>query len=147
MRTETMIIHSLGVGLLSVIFAVARRVAWALLFFGAGLVPVQPSTGASGVFVGTGSLATGRFSHTATLLPNGKVLVAGGIGTGGGPPSSAELYDPNSGTWKLTGSLVKARDRHTAALLPHGKVLVAGGVGARRPLAKAQLFEPARGNL
>ena len=67
-------------------------------------------------------------SHTATLLPNGKVLVAGGLH--GVRLASAELYDPASGTWTATGSLATARDDHTATLLPNGKVLVAGG--ARR---------------
>jgi large repetitive protein len=77
-------------------------------------------------WVPTGSLVTARLRHTATLLPNGKVLVAGG---NNGPPalSSAELYDPASGTWTATGSLGTARGYHTATLLPNGKVLVAGG--------------------
>ena len=65
--------------------------------------------------------------HTATLLPNGKVLVAGGS-IAAAALSSAELYDPASGTWTATGSLGTARDSHTATLLPNGKVLVAGGV-------------------
>ena len=64
--------------------------------------------------------------HTATLLPNGKVLVAGGYDSDG-YLASAELYDPASGTWTATGSLATARYRHTATLLPNGKVLVAGG--------------------
>ena len=64
--------------------------------------------------------------HTATLLPSGKVLVAGGYDDGG-TLSSAELYDPASGTWTATGSLGTARYDHTATLLPSGKVLVAGG--------------------
>ena len=53
----------------------------------------------------TGSLATARASHTATLLPNGKVLVAGGEDSSFNPLASAELYDPASGTWTATGSL------------------------------------------
>ena len=65
--------------------------------------------------------------HTATLLPNGKVLVAGGYDSSGVYLSSAELYDPASGTWTATGSLNTARCCHTATLLPNGKVLVAGG--------------------
>ena len=81
---------------------------------------------ASGTWTATGSLATARYHHTATLLPNGKVLVAGGF-DGSGYLASAELYDPASGTWTATGSLATARDYHTATLLPNGKVLVAGG--------------------
>ena len=67
--------------------------------------------------------------HTATLLPNGKVLVAGGLNAAAFL-ASAELYDPASGTWTATGSLTTARDVHTATLLPNGKVLVAGGDSA-----------------
>ena len=68
--------------------------------------------------------------HTATLLPNGKVLVAGGVGINELVLASAELYDPASGTWTATGSLGTAREFHTATLLPNGNVLVAGGDGA-----------------
>ena len=70
---------------------------------------------------------TPHVSHTATLLPSGKVLVAGGSNSGCNL-SSAELYDPATGTWSSTGSLVTARVGHTATLLPTGKVLVAGGM-------------------
>ena len=59
---------------------------------------------ASGSWTATGSLNTARFYHTATLLPNGKVLVAGGYGNSG-DLTSAELYDPASGSWTATGSL------------------------------------------
>ena len=81
---------------------------------------------ASGTWTATGSLATARDYHTATLLPNGKVLVAGGVDNTD-VLASAELYDPASGTWTATGSLATARYYHTATLLPNGKVLVAGG--------------------
>src|SRR5476651_257874 len=102
--------------------------AFPLLFLSAGLVLVQPCAGAPFVFNSTGSLATARYYHTATLLPNGKVLVAGGSGViSSGSLASAELYDPASGTWTATGSLATERHFHTATLLPNGKVLVAGG--------------------
>src|SRR5438034_1166083 len=95
-------------------------------------------------WVPTGSLVTARARHTATLLPNGKVLVAGG--SNGPALSSAELYDPASGTWTATGSLGTARERPTATLLPSGKVLVAGGddIG-RTGLSSAELYDPASG--
>ena len=78
----------------------------------------------------------------ATLLPDGRVLVAGGSGSGD-PSASADLYDPANGTWTATGSMIEARASHTATLLPTGKVLVAGGYGG--PLASAELFDPSTG--
>ncbi|MGB7749167.1 MAG: kelch repeat-containing protein [Verrucomicrobiia bacterium] len=80
----------------------------------------------AGTWTTTGSLATSRAHHTATLLPNGKVLVAGGYNFS--YPASAELYDPATGKWTTSGALKTARDLHTATLLPNGQVLVAGGI-------------------
>src|SRR5256885_3932366 len=102
-------------------------------------------TAAPFTFGNIGSLATTRAGHTATLLPNGKVLVAGGQGTGVNLLSSAELYDPASGTWSATGSMTTARYLHTATLLPNGKVLVAGGSNGNFSLASAELYDPATG--
>ena len=96
---------------------------------------------ATGTWTVTGSMATGRAEHTATLLSSGKVLVAGGEGD---PNilSSAELYDPVSGTWTGTGSMGTARAYHTATLLASGKVLVVGGTD----LNSAELYDPASGS-
>jgi hypothetical protein len=99
---------------------------------------------ARGSWSSTGSLATARDSHTATLLPSGKVLVAGG-NSRLGRLSSAELYDPATGTWMATGSLGTARFLHTATLLPSGKVLVAGGQGSSGFLSSAELYDPGLG--
>src|SRR5204862_7097506 len=74
---------------------------------------------------------------------NGKVLVAGGSNSG--YLTSAELYDPATGTWTTTGSLATARGFHTATLLPNGKVLVAGGYIYPSPLASAVVYDPASG--
>jgi WD40 repeat protein len=98
----------------------------------------------SGTWTITGNLTTARTSQTATLLPNGKVLVAGGAITGG-QTNSAELYNPTSGTWTATGSLALARYNHTATLLPNGKVLVTGGYDGNNVFANAELYDPAIG--
>src|SRR5205814_88440 len=95
-------------------------------------------------FSNTGNLNTARFADTATLLPNGMVLIAGG--GGGGIHNSAELYDPGSGSWTITGSLNAARYYHTATLLPNGNVLVVGGLGnGSSVLTTAELYNPANG--
>lgn len=110
---------------------------------------------ASGTWTPTGSMKYSRREHTATLLPDGKVLVAGGFLndpfsiTGGSALSSAELYDPATGTWtETTSSMVKQRYRHTATLLANGKVLVAAGTGYPQGSSvheSAELYDPASG--
>ena len=128
MKAKTMkTLHSLIAGLRPASSILARWIAFPLLFLGAGLTLVQPCAGAPFQFEPTGSLHTARYGHTATLLPNGKVLVAGGGSSNASPLASAELYDPATGHWTTTGSLATARSGHTATLLPNGKVLVAGG--------------------
>ena len=115
---------------------VANRIAISSLVVGAAFALAQPCAGLSLEFQETGSLATARSSQTATLLPSGKVLVAGGDDGG-----SCELYDPASGTWATTGSLIVPRAAHTATLLLTGKVLVAGGAG----VSTTELYDPATG--
>lgn len=74
----------------------------------------------------TGRLTTNRSEHTATLLPDGHVLVTGGEG-GDGVLKSSEVYDPATTTWKRTANLTLARKAHSASLLSTGQVLVVGG--------------------
>ena len=105
---------------------------------------------ASDTFTDTGSMTTARSGHTATLLANGKVLVTGGSVVYLAPLASAELYDPTSGTFTATGAMTMARESHTATLLPNGKVLVAGGdnnVGENTmvELSSAELYDPFSG--
>jgi hypothetical protein len=101
------------------------------------------------IFVTTGSMNVHRYSHTATLLQNGLVLIVGGNDpTISGSPvvASAELYDPATGLFSSTGNLNTARTLHTATLLPTGNVLIAGGVDANGTvLASAELYNPAFG--
>ena len=93
----------------------------------------DPSTGSFSV---AGSMAVARTLHTATLLPSGKVLVAGG----GDENSTAEVYDPATGSFSITGGMEIGRSGHTATLLPNGSVLVAGG-GIFAGLASAELYQ------
>ncbi|WP_284982403.1 kelch repeat-containing protein [Arthrobacter sp. efr-133-TYG-118] len=88
-----------------------------------------------------------RAAHTATLLNDGRVLVAGGVGetSANGYESGAELYDPKANTWATTGDLIAGRDGHTATLLNNGKVLIAGGDGLHGRIATAELYDPATG--
>ena len=96
---------------------------------------------ATGKFTATGSMAHARSYHSATLLRDGRVLVAGG-------QDPAELFDPKTGTFSPTGSMVTPRTRHTATLLSDGRVLIAGGMefsSLQTPLAAAELFDPMSG--
>jgi hypothetical protein len=92
-------------------------------------------------FSPTGGMVEQRAGNTATLLPNGKVLIAGG-----GVDPTAELYDPVLGTFTATGSLLTVRYSHTATLLPDGHVLVAGGFTTPPTSASlAELYDPIAG--
>jgi WD40 repeat protein len=137
-RTKTMkTCHRLIAGLRVALSLVRQRHTFPLLPLALVLLLVQPCAAQSGTWTFTGSLITGRGFHTATLLPNGKALVAGG------DPylASAELYDPASGTWSATGSLIHGRSLHTATLLANGHVLVAAGYST----LTAELYDPASG--
>jgi len=100
------------------------------LFIGtAGTASIAVAQNA-GMFTATGPMATARFWHTATLLNDGKVLIAGGEEIFAGVQrgiSKAELYDPAAGVFAPAGSMTIARAFHTATLLADGRVLIAGG--------------------
>lgn len=100
---------------------------------------------ASGTFVRISDMTTSRSHHSATLLPNGNVLIAGGV-PGADPTPSAELYDPVTGTFSRTGDMRQPQSWHEATLLPNGKVLITGGFNARTSLAAdPELYDPATG--
>src|SRR5215210_1209453 len=90
-------------------------------------------------------MGTERVSHSATLLPNGEVLLAGGWDRDG-PLASAEIYDPRTGTFAHTGGMATSRSAHAAALLPNGRVLVTGGRDSREDIvASAEIYDPDTG--
>ncbi|HZS40556.1 MAG TPA: kelch repeat-containing protein [Polyangia bacterium] len=91
-------------------------------------------------------LATPRYDHTATLLPDGRVLIAGGLDAAGRPLASAEIFDPIKRAVTSAGELKLARAQHTATLLPSGRVLIAGGVDASGgATAQAEIFDATLG--
>jgi hypothetical protein len=92
---------------------------------------------ASGTWSRTGGLPVSVYDHAATLLPNGAVLVTGGVHDG--LRTDAEIYDPRSGTWTFTGSLNVARSDHTAILLRKGKVLIVAGLTADEDAGSTEL--------
>lgn len=91
------------------------------------------------------SMSTARDSHTATLLPDGRVLLAGGFAGEGLPPErSIDLFDPQSGELGSAAELRLGRGGHAAALTGDGRVLIAGGwVGPRTFTATTELYDPA----
>jgi len=104
----------------------------------------------SGAFSATGSMATPREGHTATLLRDGRVLVVGGSANGVRALDSAEIYDPASGKFSPTGHLNQPRVAQVATLLHSGKVLIAGGGRGGMPggyisYDTAELYDPASG--
>jgi hypothetical protein len=128
-----------------------------ILCFAAGATVLAQSPGAFGA---TASMTIPRVWHTATLLTNGKVLIAGGVQTvtevfGSNPgyinlvTATAELYDPATGTFTPTGSMSMGRYLHAATLLADGRVLVSGGA-IQSPQTQttntAEIYDPATGS-
>jgi hypothetical protein len=118
--------------------SVALQLVLVLSFFNVALAQ------SIGTFTPTGSMNVARFGHTATLLTNGKVLIAGGSSASGKWLSSSELYDPATASFTPTGDMTWPQSGHTATLLPDGKVLIVGGHGSFGSTVTADL-QAARG--
>src|SRR5262245_21783462 len=100
-----------------------------------------------GIFTPAGNMSAARSGHSATLLPDGRVLIAGGYKLVG----REEIYDPSTGTFTATGNLISNRVCHSAILLDNGKVLIVGGSGYSNgqpttgQVQNAELYDPAKG--
>jgi hypothetical protein len=119
------------------------REAWPAL---ASAEIYDPQTGAfspTGRMAGAPARFFGRYLHTAALLSDGRVLLAGGGDGSDAGTATAEIYDPATGTFGPTGRMEIRRWVHAASLLPDDRVLVAGG--QEGPLATAEIYDPATG--
>jgi hypothetical protein len=105
----------------------------ALAFESEAAAPIESST-----------LIVERRGHTATRLPDGRVLIAGGENSSGAL-NETELYDSSSGTFSAAANMSVARIEHTATLLGDGRVLIAGGRNAGGSLSTTEIFDPATG--
>ncbi len=120
------------------------------LFIFSILACMVPSSFASSTAIPPHNMNTTRREHTATLLPNGTVLITGGLSFANTILNTAEIYDPSTGIFTPTGNMNTARTRHTAMLLSDGTVLIAGGHGnipnADTPqLNTAEIYDPSTG--
>jgi hypothetical protein len=111
-----------------------------LVLLGFGICTSATLAQTPGTFTPAGSMTTPRSGHTATLLPDGRVLIVGGNDPMANK-ASAELYGPSTGTFTATGNPVAARYGFVATLLANGKVLIAGGY----PVS-IELYDPATGS-
>jgi hypothetical protein len=118
-----------------------RLFASAACVFGLLLSCSPRSPAQTNTFTNTGSMSSTRNLDTSTTLQNGMVLIAGGY-----QRSTAELYNPVSGTSSVVGSMHSPRWGHTATLLTNGTVLVTGGcTGSGTCLSSAELYNPSTG--
>jgi len=101
--------------------------------------PASPPAASKDLIKRVATLQSARAVHTATALPSGQVVFAGGMTTGGASLATAEVFDPADNTLRVSGSMSEPRVGHSATLLPSGQVLVAGGNDDTR----VELFDPA----
>jgi hypothetical protein len=117
----------------------------ALLALALTMTAAPAASQAASGFADTNPMSVERVRHTATLLPNGEVLVVGGQDEDNISLASAELFDPASETWTMTEPLPEPRQNHTATLLPSGRVMVIGGTGNAVDQGGVAVYDAATG--
>ena len=141
-------------GLTKIFVAFTLTLLWGGLLLVTKTPASSRSTVAGSVSL-TGSMAAPRSGHTATTLPNGNVLIAGGMESNGVFLDTTERYDPVRGRFLAAARMATRRVSHTATLLPDGKVLIAGGLEGRyredgqwkgRAVASAELYDHSTGS-
>ncbi|HET9424510.1 MAG TPA: kelch repeat-containing protein [Gemmatimonadaceae bacterium] len=116
-----------------------------LLALGIALIPLRASAPpAAESLRQVAALRTARSVHTATTLASGRILITGGMVTGGASIDDVELFDPARNRSETLRSLREKRSAHTATLLRDGRVLIAGGFNGDY-LASVEIFDPATG--
>src|SRR6266581_7968872 len=101
---------------------------------GTKLLLLNARAAASQQVLATDAMSVARHDHTATLLTNGTVLIAGGLDDSNAVLASAEVYDPSTKGFSSVGDMRAARVGHTATLLSDGRALVAGGADGTNAL-------------
>jgi len=119
------------------------RNLFALALSALGLNSLAAQAASTGSFSLVGSMSQFRKAHTATLLLNGKALVAGGAPFL--PAATSEIYDPLTTTWTNAAPLNTGREFHTATLLQDGRVVVTGGQTASQLLSSTEVYNRAGG--
>ncbi len=114
----------------------------------AGPVAAQAKGSERGAWSKAPDLPEGHIAHTATLLPDGRVLIAGGADVRGVATASCELFDPKGNQWVRAASLSEARSGQAASLLSDGDVLITGGetgsdVYPFGTMSSAEIYHPA----
>lgn len=115
----------------------------ALLSFAFALLAAALGSSAPGSLTSGPPMLEPRSGHSATLLPDGKVLIAGGMRRNQDFYKSVELYDPATARFERAGDMTIARVGQAAVLLPSGKVLIAGGWSGKEATDSAELYDPA----
>jgi len=108
-----------------------------------GAAPLEAQSVGAQPVVTVAASPIARMLHTASVLPNGRILVVGGVGSGDRALSGVQIYDPMQDTWTNAAPMAGARFQHAATVLSTGQVLVTGGLyRSSSPLIAGEIYDP-----